>query len=494
MSQRHVVVVGAGMGGLSAAVDLARRGHRVTVVERAEAPGGKMRQVSVNGGGIDAGPTVFTMRWIFDGLFKDAGTCIEDHLSLIPAHILARHAWQDGARLDLFADVDESVDAIRAFAGDAEAQGYREFCLRSAGVFDALKDTFIAAQRPSVTALMTRMGIGKLPVMLRTTPTQTLWGALGQHFKDPRLRQLFGRYATYCGSSPMQAPATLMLVAHVEQDGVWQVDGGMIEVARAMQAIGETHGVEYRFGASVTRIDAPRRRVNHVELADGTRLDADAVVFNGDTNALATGLLGGHVATALGKTPTPKRSLSAITWCTQARPTGFDLAHHNVFFGDDYDDEFKAVFERRDVTQKPTVYLCAQDRTGDTTPDGAERMLLLINAPPDGDSNAFDDDYVAQIEERGREVMGHCGLTLTGEHTRVTTPAGFHALFPATGGALYGRATHGAFGTFSRPGAETKIAGLFVAGGSAHPGPGIPMATMSGRLAAEQTQRFLQRL
>ncbi|MEO1575054.1 MAG: CrtD protein, partial [Pseudomonadota bacterium] len=154
---------------------------------------------------------------------------------------------------------------------------------------------------------------------------------------------------------------------------------------------------------------------------------------------------------------------------------------------DDYHDEFDAVFKRRDITNKPTVYLCAQDRGENTdgTPDGPERMLLLVNAPADGDRRDFDQAFVDEIDARAEAVMQGSGLTLRHDDWQATTPQGFNGLFPATGGALYGRATHGPFATFSRTGATTKVRGLFVAGGSAHPGPGIPMATMSGRLAAQ---------
>ncbi|MEO1574938.1 MAG: FAD-dependent oxidoreductase, partial [Pseudomonadota bacterium] len=331
MTQPHVVVVGAGMGGLSAAVDLAARGVKVSVFDRAHAPGGKMRQVPVGDAGIDAGPTVFTMRWIFEALFEHAGARLQEHLSLVPANILARHGWLDGSRLDLYADIDASAEAIEAFSDRRNADGYRAFCRRSAEVFGALKDSFIAAQRPSVGSLMSRMGIGNVPVMLRTSPTQSLWGALGKHFTDPRLRQLFGRYATYIGSSPMLTPATLMLVAHVEQDGVWLVRGGMIEVAKAMQSIAEANGAEFSFNSHVDEILATGGRATGIVLSNGTRVDADAVIFNGDTNALARGFLGRDASRAVGKTPTAERSLSAITWCTRAVPSGFDLVHHNVF-------------------------------------------------------------------------------------------------------------------------------------------------------------------
>ncbi|MFK7888519.1 MAG: 1-hydroxycarotenoid 3,4-desaturase CrtD [Gammaproteobacteria bacterium] len=485
MKSPHVIVIGAGMGGLSAAADLAARGVKVSVFERASKPGGKMRQVQVNGQGIDAGPTVFTMRWIFDGLFAAAGAKVEDLLNLVPATTLARHGWMDGSALDLFADLDASAAAIERFSDASNAQGYRDFCARSKRVFDALKSTFIAAQRPSAAALTMRMGVAGLPVMLNTPPTLTLWKSLAQHFSDPRLRQLFGRYSTYCGSSPMLSPATLMLVAHVEQDGVWQVEGGMIEVARAMQSLGERHGAQFAFDQHVAAIRTHRGATCGITLADGTKIDADAVVFNGDISALANGQLGTDVQRSVAGVAARQRSLSAITWCTRAKPSGFDLVHHNVFFGADYKDEFASVFEQRDISTTPTVYLCAQDRGAGNTPDGAERMLLLVNAPADGDTNAFDDAYVARIEQRAREVMQRCGLQLEQAHSEATTPAGFDALFPGSGGALYGRATHGPFATFERPAATTKTRGLFVAGGSAHPGPGIPMATMSGRLAAE---------
>ncbi|MEM6640489.1 MAG: 1-hydroxycarotenoid 3,4-desaturase CrtD [Pseudomonadota bacterium] len=484
MRQPHVAVIGAGMGGLAAAVDLAARGARVSIFERGAGPGGKMRQVN----GIDAGPTVFTMRWIFESLFADAGARLDDCLSLAPARTLARHGWLDGSRLDLHADIDDSADAIEAFSDRENADGYRAFCARSRAIFSALQNSFIESSRPNVASLISRMGPKHIPTMLRTSPATSLWKALGEHFTDPRLRQLFGRYATYVGSSPMLTPATLMLIAHVEQEGVWLVDGGMVAVAHALTRLAQANGAEFHFDAHVEAIHVERDRAGGLVLNDGSLVTADAVVFNGDVNALASGALGAEARTAVrhgAPVTAAKRSLSAITWCTRARPSGFELDHHNVFFGDDYHDEFDAIFERRDMTTRPTVYLCAQDRGAHGT--GAqdyERMLLLINAPADGDKRAFGEDTVTTMQARAEAVMSACGLTLEHATSDVTTPNSFNTLFPCTGGALYGQATHGMFASFQRAAAATKLPGLFVAGGSAHPGAGIPMATMSGRLAA----------
>jgi 1-hydroxycarotenoid 3,4-desaturase len=487
MATRHVVVVGAGMGGLAAAADLARQGVRVTVLERATAAGGKARKVPVAGAGVDGGPTVFTMRWIFTGLFADAGKRLEDFVEIEGAEMLARHAWREGGRLDLFADIDRSVEAIGEFAGAAEAQGYRDFVARSGDIYRTLVGPFIASERPSPLDLVTRVGLGNIGALMRTAPWLTMWQALGKHFRDPRLRQLFGRYATYCGCSPFAAPATLMLVAHVEQDGVWLVRGGMSRVAAAMRELGESQGAAFRFGAHVAQILVESGRAAGVVLADGERIAADALVFNGDVSALGQGLLGEAARPAAKETPRAARSLAAITWCVNAPTSGFDLAHHNVFFAEDYAREFAAIFGARGITEAPTVYICAQDRgLGEVAPGAPERLLLLVNAPPDGDRGELSAEMLARVQETSFALLRRCGLEVqaTPETTLRTTPAGFNALFPGTGGALYGRASHGATGTFGRPGAVSRLPGLYLAGGSVHPGPGIPMATMSGRLAA----------
>ncbi len=488
MADPRVIVVGAGMGGLAAAADLARRGAQVTVLERASAPGGKMRRVEVGATAMDGGPTVFTMKWVFDGLFRDAGWRLEDHVQLARAEILARHAWRRGGRFDLFADRERAADAIGVFAGARDAAGYRAFCRRSADIYRTLVGTFIAAERPTQLDLVRRVGLGNLHALVRTTPFATLWSALGEHFGDPRLRQLFARYATYVGCSPFLAPATLMLIAHVEQEGVWLVTGGMWQVAAAIRGLAEAQGATFRFGAEVRRILLARGRASGVELTDGEQIEADAVLFNGAPDALATGLLGEEVRHAAPPVPRAQRTLSAFTWCVAAPTEGFPLAHHNVFFAEDYRAEFDAIFRRRSIARAPTVYLCAQDRGmgEDPAPGAAERMLLLVNAPPDGDRAAAHHAAAEEAAERAFAVLRDCGLVIRREAGAVvaTTPAGFHALFPGTGGALYGPLGHGFSGSFARPGAATPVPGLYLAGGGVHPGPGVPMATISGRLAA----------
>jgi 1-hydroxycarotenoid 3,4-desaturase len=479
-----VVVVGAGIGGLVCALQLARQGLDVTVCEKTDAPGGKIRTVEVDGQAIDSGPTVFTMRWVFEQIFNDAGTALDEHLTLTPATILARHAWPEGGRLDLHADVDQSAVAISQFAGSAEGKAYLDFCARARATYETLEKPFILSPQPSPTSLAFGAGLRGLGDLWRISPFTTLWQALSGHFQDPWLRQLFGRYATYCGSSPFDCPATLMLVAHVEQQGVWLVEGGMHRLAVAVEQLAAKAGATFRYRSGVRTIETQRGAACGVTLESGERLDADAIVVNADPAAISDGLLGVDARRAA-KVDRASRSLSAITWAMTATARGFDLSRHNVFFSGDYRAEFDDIFQRDRLPREPTVYVCAQDRgEAEGTPSGPERLLVLINAPPIGDQHAFDTEEVDQCTHRTFDLLRRCGLELTSRDQIMTTPADFNRMFPGTGGALYGQASHGWTASFSRPTARTPVPRLYLAGGSTHPGPGVPMAALSGRLAA----------
>jgi len=488
MRTKRVVVIGAGMAGLVAALELTAQGLQVTVLERAATPGGKMREVEIAGARLDAGPTVFTMRWVLEEIFADAGASLHEHVRLRPVETLARHAWSDKQRLDLFADVERSANAIGLLAGAAEGRRYREFSARARLIYQTLERPFIRSSRPSPLELVRRAGWRGLADLWQIAPFSTMWGALGEHFHDPRLRQLFGRYATYCGSSPFLAPATLMLVAHVERDGVWLVDGGMHQLAVALAGLAANLGATFRYGAHVEEVIVTGHRATGVRLATGERVEADAVLVNGDVAAISSGWFGLDVSRAVPRTPATSRSLSAVTWSMVARTDGFPLLRHSVFFSGDYAAEFDDIFQHARLPAEPTVYVCAQDRDdhGAAKEGVPERLLCLVNAPPVSDATHFDTSEIERCAARAFGLLERCGLRVDRqpENTIVTTPLDFDRLFPATGGALYGRASHGWMASFARPGSRTRVPGLYVAGGSTHPGPGVPMAALSGRLAA----------
>jgi 1-hydroxycarotenoid 3,4-desaturase len=486
MPRDRVVIVGAGVAGLVSAFALAARGLDVTVFERGAAPGGKMRQIAIGASQIDSGPTVFTMRWVFDELFAAAGKSFVDHVRFRPLDLLARHAWDERAQLDLFADEERSVDAIGDFAGAAEAARYRTFCRDTRRIYEILEKPFLRAPQPSMGGLIGANGFRGLMQLPQIKPFSSMSSALSQYFHDPRLRQLFGRYATYCGSSPFKAPATLMLVAHVEREGVWSIDGGMHGLARALADSATSLGATIRYGEEVSEVLTSCGRASGVRLSSGERIRADAVIMNADVAAVANGLFGSNAQRATATLPPRARSLSAMTWSVVAKTDGFPLRRHNVFFSQDYAAEFDDIFGHDRLPYEPTVYVCAQDRENDAAAISKEGLLVLVNAPANGDRHSYDKAEVEQCARRTFGVLERCGLQIhrRPEATQVTTPADFNKLFPATGGALYGRSSHGWTASFQRPGARTRIPGFYLAGGSTHPGPGVPMAALSGRSAA----------
>ncbi len=480
-------MIGAGVAGLVSALLLASRGLQVTVLERAAAPGGKMRRLPL-GEGIDGGPTVFTMRWVFDEILAQAGTSLENVLEIAPLEVLARHAWDGDGRLDLFADRQRSAEAIGAFSGAAEARRFLGFCEEARKVYRALEGPYIRSRRPSLAGMAGDLGLSGLGALAGLGPFQSLWRTLARHFRDQRLQQLFGRYATYTGSSPFEAPATLVLVAQVEMDGVWSVRGGMHAVALALADLAQRRGALFRYGSHCEEILERGGRAAGVRLSGGETVPADHVVFNGDTGALAAGLLGTAARAAVDPVARAQRSLSALTWAVLGRTQGFPLVRHNVFFRDDYASEFRDIFGHGRLPARGTVYVCAQDRhDGGPSPGGAERLLCLVNAPAGGDAGSPTPQEMDECERNCLALLSRCGLTIEAppENWIRTGPPEFERLFPATGGALYGRSTHGWMASFRRPGSQSRLPGLYLAGGSVHPGPGVPMAAMSGRLAAE---------
>jgi 1-hydroxycarotenoid 3,4-desaturase len=497
----RVVVVGAGIGGLAAAIELAADGWAVTVVESADRAGGKLRELRAGGSAIDAGPTVFTLKPTFEALFARAGARLEDRLTLEPCRVLARHWWGAGSRFDLPADPDAAVAAVGDFAGAEAARGYQAFRRRAAHVWRVLERPFVSAPKPNVAELTLGIGLHRPADQWTIMPYRSLWAELGGYFRDPRLRQLFARYATYTGCSPFKAPATLMLIAHVESLGVWRIAGGIARLPEALVGLAIGLGVAIRYGVRVERIETTGGRASGVILATGERLAADKVLVNADPAAVASGLFGAEVARAVARRPARDRSHSAVTFAMEVDGADPELIRHGVLFSDDYPAEFAALHAGR-LPAGPTVYLCAQDRgdPGDPAPRGRERVFAVLNAPANGDSRPYGPQEIEACLSSMLALSRRSGVRLnpSPDRTAVTTPADFATRFPGTGGAIYGPAGHGWNGAFRRPGFRTRVPGLYLCGGSTHPGAGVPMAALSGRLAAQaltadraSTRRFV---
>jgi len=488
-NEQAVRIVGAGVGGLAAAIKLASAGYAVQILERHPSLGGKMRDFEVDGLRVPCGPTVFTMRWVFEALFAAAGRSLDQAIQLRALPVLARHAWSANERLDLLADPRATKEAIGAFSGPEQACRFEEFCAEARRIHDQLIEPFIKAQRPDLWSMMHRLGARGLLALTGLGPFSSLWSRLGHHFPDPRLQQLFGRYATYCGTSPWLAPATLVLIAHVEMQGVWAIHGGMPALAEALANCAQSLGVEIQCGVGVERIHLKQQQVSAIETSHGEWLPTNHLIYNGDVRALGKGLLGTEVARSFGRAARAPLSLSALTWCLKAQAEGFDLSYHNVFFDADYRSEFDDVFELHRLPRKATVYLCAPDRLDKPCSHQPEPMLLLINAPAlhRPSNHEIDAQEIEPCQQRMLHMLEQRGLSLsfTPQQSLITPPSAFAAHFPGSEGALYGPAANGWMATFARESGRSPIKGLYLAGGSVHPGPGVPMAAMSGILAAE---------
>ena len=479
-STGRIIVIGAGIGGLSAALPLVHRGFDVTLLERHAQPGGKMRQVD----GVDAGPTVLTMLDVFEALFDDVGEALSDHVTLMAQDILARHWWPESGPLDLFASKEKSAEAIGDFAGAASRHDFLTFTNRAARLFDGFRQPMMFNPEPKLwsltahvlknPALIFDMGVGK-----------TLQDLLSASFSDPRLQQLFGRYATYVGGSPDRSPALLSLIWEAEARGVWCVKGGMSALARSIATLIEAKGGKIRTGAHVQSIETDSEGVTGVTLAWGETLCADQVVLNGDPRALAMGLLGPAIQRVAPVTRKRARSHSANVWSFRSSPSDFPLVHHNVFFCDPSQNEFTDIEQGR-IPRDPTLYVCAEDRGQGTPPPTMERFEIIMNTPPLTDRPARPEDYET-CHTRTFPALQNYGLSFLPEPgpTALSTARTFETLFPGSAGSLYGQTPHGMTAALDRPTARTAIKGLYLCGGGVHPGAGVPMAALSGRHAAE---------
>jgi 1-hydroxycarotenoid 3,4-desaturase len=315
-------------------------------------------------------------------------------------------------------------------------------------------------------------------------PLRSLAQSLARRFSEPRLAQLFARYATYIGGLPQASPALLALIWHLESLGVWHVKGGMKQLAYGMEACAKTLGAEFHYDSCVTKFEHGGSGQYHLE-CDGRFLSCDAVLFNGDPNALARGLLGPEASAATAPQATMPRSLSAHVMSFAAQVQGLPLAAHNVLFAADPDQEYRPLAQGA-AQHDPTLYICAQDRFGSTTPSGQERFEIILNHPPSAETAVPSQKVREQCQTILLDHLTRHGLSFTPRPppSTLTMTEDFAQMFPGSDGSLYGRSPHGMMAAFARPTARTKTKGLYLVGGGAHPGAGVPMATLSAKHAA----------
>ena len=463
----RVVVIGAGVGGLAAAIRLAHAGHAVTVLEQAALPGGKCGHVAAGDFTWDSGPSLLTMPWVFEELFADTGRPLREELELLPVEPVTRYRFADGSGFDLSADLPRSVAALEAWSPGAGAD-WERFMATCAGMWKA-SVPFLTGP-PPLPRLAARHRLRLAPRregppapgdLLRVKPWWTLRQLARAHARDPRLRMVIERFATYAGADPRRAPAALAVAGYVEHAfGAWHPRGGLYKLVEAMARRLDTLGGELRLATPVRRVVRRDGGVEGVE-TDGGMVAADVVLSNADPRPLVE----------------EQRSLSGFALMLGLRGRTENLAHHAITFPADYDAEFDDVFTARRPVREPTLYVSAPSVTD--REESAESWFVLVNAPAIGDAADWAGYEEALIDRLGvRDRIVARARRTPGDLERETGGAG---------GAIYGRAPHGRLGTLRRPpNAVRGTRGLWLVGGTTHPGGGLPLVALSGRIVAEQ--------
>jgi len=482
----RVVVVGAGVGGLAAAARLAALGHEVTVCEASGAVGGKLGLHEQDGFRFDTGPSLVTMPQVFRDLFEATGGWPAG-LSLVPLEPLARYRFADGTGFDASSDLDlhcARLDALRPGNGD----DWRGFTDRARRIWDASRGPFLesALSGPGAVA---RLAVRQPGDIAAIAPGRSLRSLGRRHLRDPRLRTYLDRYATYTGSDPRRAPAALASVPFVEQEyGGWYVPGGLRRLGEAVHDRALERGAALRLDTRVVRIERAGRRVSGVVLEDGGRLPADVVVANADASSVYGSLVSSPAAARRLARATPSLSGFVLLLAVRGRTPG--LAHHNVLFPADYDAEFDDVFgARARPVADPTLYVSAPDDPA-VRPEGHEAWFVLVNAPRHGTGPGAVDWREPGLADRYREhlldLLAERGLPVRDRvlWSRTLSPADLEERTGAVGGAIYGTSSNGATAAFLRPANRSPVPGLFLVGGSSHPGGGLPLVTLSAQIVA----------
>ncbi|MFL6127566.1 MAG: phytoene desaturase family protein [Mycobacteriales bacterium] len=490
MSQ--VVVVGAGLGGLAAAARLAAGGHAVTVCEQAPVVGGKLGVVeqSTEAGvfRFDTGPSLLTMPHVFAELFAATGDPLESSLALEPLDPLIRYRFADGTRLDTAAELDVTTARMDAAFGPGCGAAWLRLAGRSERIWQAVREPFLESAVGGVTDLARHsVRLGDLRAI---APGRTLRSLGRRYLGDPRQRILFERYATYTGSDPRRAPAALAVVPYVEQTfGGWYLRGGLRTLADELAHRVTGLGGRIRTGTDVVRIETSAGRASGVLLAGGGRLPADIVVANADACHVYRDLL--PQARLLRQLRRAIPSLSAFVLLLGVRGRTPGLAHHNVLFPGSYDDEFDAVFgDPATPVADPTIYLSVPADPA-ARPDGHEAWFVLVNAPRHGHGPGAVDwdspELAGSYEGRLFGILARRGLQVTDRllFSHVITPADLERATRAPGGAIYGSSSNRPRSAFLRPTNRSPVPGLFLVGGSAHPGGGLPLVTLSAKIVAD---------
>jgi phytoene desaturase len=490
-SRGKVVVIGGGLGGLSAAIRLAKAKFSVHLYEASDSLGGKCRVENFSGHAFDTGPSLFTLPAVYRDLFLKTGAPLEDELSLKPVDPAFDYHFPSGKRLTLpNASRAGVVEAIGASFGEQSAAQWQALMDRAEAMWKVSREPFVESELRGFLPLLRRPGFLK---SLRTiAPSTSLRKMASNYLSTPELITLIDRYATYTGSDPRKAPAVLLTIAYIEQVfGAWHIEGGIGKLSAALAKRANDVGVQIYRNSAVASITTDRNRATGIILTGGEKVSADYVISNVDARFTYETLLGANKG---GRSERRKLARATPSFSgfylllSLSGPRG-DQKHHTISFPENYDAEFDALFTTLKPVLDPTLYICSPDDPS-MAPGNSQSWFVLVNAPRHseiGDGfNWLNPEVAEYYSKHLLDLLVERGLLDPSRVTdlRYRTPADLQEMFNAPGGAIYGNSSNGASAAFNRAANRSPIAGLFLVGGSAHPGGGVPLVGISGEIVA----------
>jgi phytoene desaturase len=482
---KHIIIIGSGVAGLSAAIRLRAAGMHVQVFEANVYPGGKLSQFEVNGYRFDAGPSLFTMPHFLEELFAHSDADLRNYFTYIRKEIVCKYYFEDGTRFTAFADKERyAEEASNVF--EVTQEEVKQYFAHSAMKYEVTESLFLKKSLHKLSTYLSKETVRGVLKAHRLGLMNSLHEENKSAFKDARMVQLMNRYATYNGSSPYRTPGIMSMIPHLEQHyGTFFPKGGMISITNALYDRAREMGVQFHFNERVEEILISDDKAMGIRLADRT-VQCDAVLSNMDVMPTYRKLLPREKAPE--RALKQERSSSALIFYWGIKKEFPELDLHNIFFASDYKKEFEVLFEGKDVADDVTVYIhiSSKDEKADA-PAGCENWFVMVNVP--GNKGQDWDTLIPQIRSRVISKLNRLLKTDVEsliEAEQVLDPRGIEARTQSYQGSLYGAASNNRFAAFLRhPNFSSRIKNLYFCGGSVHPGGGIPLCVMSGKIASE---------
>ena len=499
----NVGVIGGGLAGLAAACTLAARGHNVTLLEKNEWVGGKAAVLHQDGFRFDMGPTILTLPSVLHRIFREANRNLEDYMHLVALDPQWRCFFQDGGVLDLVPDLAKMKANLERFSPIPNiGQGYERFMQISKRLHEVSNKFFFWRSVGGISDTMEVGGAFSATVLkdvLSLRMGRSVAGLVRSCVPEPRAAQMIDHFTQYVGSSPEASPAVLCSIAHMQtEEGVWYPIGGTRSVPEALAKLARELGVDIKTQVDVASIDSDGKSVRGVTTTTGEKYEFDAVVSNCDAVRTHRELLKGSATDKkFEKRRTYEPACSGVVLYLGLKKRYEHLLHHNFVFSKDPHEEFDYIYKQGKPAPDPTAYVCAPACTEpQVAPLGGEALYILVHTPylrPDHDWSKMLPAYREVILDKLENTAGMKGIRDRIVSENSLTPEGIHKRYRVLNGAIYGLASHGRFlGAFKPANRSRDLKGLYLAGGAAHPGPGMPMVMMSGWIAGDTLDQDIQ--